>query len=598
MARRVASALISAATLLFVIVSFFGTANQGSLVRYESSYRGTWPVFTVTGVTDAGERAGLRPGDVLDFRKLTPLERYRFDMWDSGPVSVLQNVGNGAALGFVAANQQFTIPYTRQGREVRIVRRTEAAPWNDRFAAILTDIFNGFCVIFGALLLIRGRDRASLLGGLFLLATSVSGLNYMYGYDGFFTIGSVAVASQILEPTIGLATSVLLYLFAESFLPVTTPPVVKWIGRTLYAPSLLFINIIGLYYAVRYLIIGDVDPLANIGQYFSGPAYFLGILTVLAVVWYASIERQQTQRISVRIIFWSLLAGFSGIFVNMIFIGMLSAEWPLDGLLGLTMMALPVGFAYVVFTKNLYDIDFFVSRAALYAILLGIVVAVIALTESFLDHVALGRFGNIVVSFAVPIVLGLSMRWIGGRVESALQSTLYRDKVAAHERLLALVEDFSEAHNPDMLAGQVIAEIHRTFKTHCAVYHHDGAAYVPYVAEGFERRPAPVPQDDPAFMRLRRSRSVVDLRSFETALPRHGLLFPLTVVGRVYGAIFVGARPHDQWYDPDDQSVLRSVASELASALLWLRDYVKAGIGREGLVSVPLAEPGAYSEVQ
>jgi hypothetical protein len=68
-----------------------------------------------------------------------------------------------------------------------------------------------------------------------------------------------------------------------------------------------------------------------------------------------------------------------------------------------------------VFTKNLYDVDFFVSRAALYAILLGIVVAVIALTESFLDHDVLGRFGNIVVSFAIPIVLGLSMSWIGGR---------------------------------------------------------------------------------------------------------------------------------------------------------------------------------------
>src|SRR5579872_724992 len=98
MVRRAAGALISAATLLFVIVSFFGTANQGSLVRYESSYRGSWPVFTVTGVTEAGWAAGLRPGDVLDFRKLTPLERYQFDMWDSGPVSVLENVGSGAAL--------------------------------------------------------------------------------------------------------------------------------------------------------------------------------------------------------------------------------------------------------------------------------------------------------------------------------------------------------------------------------------------------------------------------------------------------------------------------------------------------------------------
>lgn len=573
MARRAAGALISAATLLFVIVSFFGTADQGSIVRYESSYRGTWPVFTVTGVTQTGARAGLRPGDVLDFRKLTPLERYRFDLWETGPISQVQNNGAGAALGYVRTNGPFTMPYFRNGKEVRILRGTETAPWNDSVAAILSDVFSGFCAIFGTLLVIRGRDRPSLLGGLFLLAMSISGLSYMYGFDGFFAINSLAVASDILTQFASVAAMILLYLFAESLVPAQAPAAMRWIFRALYAPDVL-VEIGVVYQSIRYLIAGDVDPLPRLAQSIAAPLYLAAIGAILALLWYASVERHQTQRISVRVIFWSALLSFSGIVVNAMTMGVLYAEWPLDGMLGLTLMVMPVGLAYVVFTKSLYDVDFFVSRAALYAVLLGIIVAVIALTESFLDHVALGRFGNIIVSFAVPIALGLSMRWIGGRVERALQSTLYRDKVAAHERLRGLIEDFSEAHDPVVLARQVTTEIHRTFKTPCAVYRLDGSAYIPYAPEGFDREHvlAPIAQDDPAFMRLRRTRATVDLRAFDTALPHHGLLFPLIVVGRVYGAILVGGRPHDQWYDPDDQSVLRGVASELAAALLWLRD--------------------------
>jgi hypothetical protein len=567
MARRVAGTLIAAVTLLFVIVGFFGTANPGTLVPESSASRGQWPVFTVTGVTDAGRQAGLRVGDVLDYRLLTPLERYRFGLWDSG---VIPATTDSTALGIVAANQSFTIPYLRDGKKIAIVQRTASAGLSDQIATVFTDVLSGFCALFAALLLVRGRDRASFLAGVFLAFLGTCGLPFVYGFNGFYTIASLSVPSEAWIGIVGQVCGlVALYLFAESLLPAQTRPLVRWLCRALYAPMVVFATASNAI-AARFLALGDVDSMTL--NYFMVPLYLVGLAVVLAMVWYASIDRHQTQRISVRIIFWSLLVGFSGVVFNAFCIGFLNGAWPLDGAFGLTLLAMPVGFAYVIFTRSLYDVDFFVSRAALYAILLGIVVAVIALTESFLDHVALGRFGNIALSFAIPIALGLSMRWIGGNVERFLQGTLYRDKTAAHERLRALASDFAEAHDPDVLARQVIVEIHRTFKCSCAVYRHDGTAYVPSVAEGFDHRLTVVAQDDPAFMRLRRSRATVDLRSFETALPRHGLLFPLIVVGRVYGAILVGVRPHDQWYDPDDQSVIRSVASELAAALLWLRD--------------------------
>lgn len=570
MARAAAGILIAAATLLFVVASFFGTADQGSIVRYEFT-RGKWPVFTVTAVTPAGRRAGLRPGDVMDYRLLTPLERYKFNLWDLGPISLLQGVGQGGALGLVRSGESFTVPFLRNGKRLDILRRTEGVPWNDRIAAILTDILSGFCAIFGALLLIRGRDRASLLGGLFLVALSIAGLPFIYGFDGFFAFDSFALPSEVIQLVAEIPAALLLYLFAESLLSEQTPTATRWTFRVLYAPGVLS-TLLTTYFAIRYLVVGNVNSSPILFLLPTAACYIVQLLAVLALVWYASIQRHQRQRVSIRLIFWSMLAALSGPLLNAAIMGFLGWSYPLDGALGLTVLVMPVGLAYVVFTKNLYDVDFFISRAALYTVLIGIVVAAFALTESLLENAALGRWGNIVVAFAVPVLLGLSMRWIGDRVERALQATLYRDKALALERLRGMVEDFPEAHDPDVLATQVVAEINRTFKSPCALYRDNGTLYSPCAEMGFDGNLQPVPQDDPALMRLRRSRTTVDLREFETALPTDGLLFPLTVVGRVYGAIFVGARPHEQWYDPDDQSVLQAVASELAAALLWLKD--------------------------
>lgn len=125
---------------------------------------------------------------------------------------------------------------------------------------------------------------------------------------------------------------------------------------------------------------------------------------------------------------------------------------------------------------------------------------------------------------------------------------------------------------PKDSAGRVAREIHKQFNAQTAVYRFANDGYAPCAAEGVDLARLPfIAQDDPVFMRLRRSRIPVDTRQFDTALPFTGLAFPLIVLGRVYGAILAGSRPHGQWYDPDDQEVIAAVARELGTALLWLR---------------------------
>ncbi|HKU69157.1 MAG TPA: hypothetical protein VJP85_15400 [Candidatus Baltobacteraceae bacterium] len=68
----------------------------------------------------------------------------------------------------------------------------------------------------------------------------------------------------------------------------------------------------------------------------------------------------------------------------------------------------------------------------------------------------------------------------------------------------------------------------------------------------------------------------------ETAVPCHGMLFPLATFGRTSGALLVGGRPHQQSYDPDDQSLFAELSHELGIALLCLRDGVFAAAIRHG----------------
>lgn len=228
---------------------------------------------------------------------------------------------------------------------------------------------------------------------------------------------------------------------------------------------------------------------------------------------------------AVRVLFVSSLIGFGADSVfeiaNIVTgtLGFVVPIWAVYGLLA-AWIILIAGYLYAIFAGRLYDVDFFINRTVVYGIVIAIVAGALALIESFIERTAVGHAGSLVLSLIATVLLGLSLRWIGQRVEAVVEHTFYRGKLAAHERLRALADDFAEAHNADGLAPRVARELHKQFGARTVIYRFDDNGYAPCAADGIELgRLAVIDQDDPVFMRLRRSRRQVDTRELDTALP-------------------------------------------------------------------------------
>ncbi len=518
----------------------------------------------VTGLNAEAVRAGVHVGDIYDFRLLSLSER-----------AILFTDGGRAGASISA-------PVLRAGRTARI-RIAFAPRGTDPVVRTLALLWLGLlflAALVGLFIVARGKGRASLAAGIMLLGFAV------YGSRQF----SRAIAPIWLMLALEMIWAVSFVVFpaaafvmAQYCLPSSTSRKLRTSLWTLFAVVMAFAMLDEWVEWPTLLFTGR--SLFGFNLYYEAPliASFMLTLVTLGI---AAATARGSGAAAIRVLFVSSLIGLgaeSAISIANIVTGNLGfaiPAWVIYGLL-LTWTQLLAGYLYAIFASRLYDVDFFISRTVIYGTVIAIVVGVLALIESFIERAALGHTENLVLSLLAPVLLGLSVRWIGQRVEALVEHTFYRNKLASHQRLRALADDFAEAHSAEGLAPRVAREMHKQFGARTVIYRFEENGYAPCAADGADLdRLAVIEQDDPVFMRLRRSRRQVDTRDLDTALPFAGLAFPLIVLGRVYGAILAGPRPHDQWYDPDDQDVIAAVAHELGAALLWLRsDALPDGSG-------------------
>jgi hypothetical protein len=508
----------------------------------------------VTGLSTDAVRAGVHVGDIYDFRLLTPHQRAILFTDDGRVGSVI------------------TAPVVRAGRiaTIRVLFSPRDSDAATRTAHVLSLMLLFLAAFVGLFIVVRGKGNGSLAAGIMLL--------------GFALYESRSFSRAIAPDWLNLSTEILwsfsfvgfpaaAFVMAQYCLPEKTSQKLRtWLWVVFGVITLAAIFDEQIEWPV---LLFTGHSLFGFNLYYQLPlvASFALTLVTLAV---AAATSRGTGAAAVRVLFVSSLVGLGAECIFSIAqilagnMGLAVPTWALYGLL-VTWSLLFAGYSYAIFASRVYDVDFFINRSIVYATVIVIVVGILALVESLIERAALGRVENAVLSLTAPVLIGLSARWIGQRVEGIVERTFFRHKIIAHDRLRALAEDFAEAHEAEGLAERVAHEIHKQFNAQTVVYRFTDEGYTPYAAGAVELdRLQLVAQDDPVFMRLRRSRSPVDTRQFETALPYAGLVFPLVVLGRVYGAILAGRRPHDQWYDPDDQEVIATVAHELGIALLWL----------------------------
>lgn len=509
--------------------------SLGMLTRLDNSRR------AFTTVTPQGRAAGIHAGDVLDFRNMDPVTRYRF----------ASRSGEAGAM--------YLLPLERNGRiiQARITLMPRVTTWLD----ILDVVMRVLLAAAGILLIARGVERDSFWAGLFVCSLAVAS-GFGYRFWGGADVNLALRIVVLVVYSFGMWAARLLFPFA--LLPKTVPPWLRWSIVSSGCVALLAMLAMTITDFAFYF--GGLR--ATLGNFYFVAEWAVDIIAVVALG-VAAVYAEARKARAIRWIFAAMLVSEIGPWINFVY-SLNGQPLPLDGLLNVTFIALAIVLPYAVLSQRLLAVNFVVSKALVYTLVLTVIVGVFILLEKTIENAALGRFQSEVFELIVPLGLGLSVKWIEGWAERIVERVLYRNKLRAEQELSALVEDFPHARDVQGLSLRVAREICRQMDAPLTcVYRESGSTYSPIATAG-NAESLPVDADDPVFMRLRSKHAVLQTDDFATALPRHSAVFPLVVFGAVTGAVVVQNREFGEAYDPDELETLKRVAHELAIALLWV----------------------------
>jgi hypothetical protein len=547
MNRIFAAALFGGIAVAYITIIALGYAHLGVLPRFGDFKPIAATQTLVSSVTPAGRAVGFRSGDIIDRTRLTMADRQ----------ILFQRAG--------IAGTHYAFHVMRAGSAARVSFELPATTGR-RVGDAVDIVLRIMMMLTGLLLITRGRDSLSLYAGLwFATFAAFEGLQVVtYG-----VLGPVGVAiATALVGALGVAYFCFWFRFGYELLS-------RRVGRVTRAAFVLLLLsfLTMLIFSAVYVTLTTSSPwqLVSIAVGPVRSAVLLALILVcvtIAGVAALAAEREKTQ--SIRLIFWAVLIGAAGPAMNNLFT-VIGVYQPFGYASNLTYLAAAVAIPYVLFTRRLAAIDFYVSKAAIYAIVIGVVVGIFLLIERLIEQLALGRTESAILQLLVPLVLGFSLKRIERGAEGFVERVLYRDKLLAAVRLNALIEDFPHILGTSALATRVVQEVHEFMRAPEVILFMDEAgAYVPAAEAGASPLRQPIDPNDPAFVRLRSTQRPVEVSAFHSALAGDGLLVPLSVFGSVTGMLYCRYRGSRERFDPDEVALLSRLAHELAAAIVWM----------------------------
>lgn len=473
-------------------------------------------------------QSGIRTGDLLDWRAVSPATRYRLHY---GP-----RVGEPLVLPIVRDGTEHTITVTSN-------RRT-GPEWTG-WLFFAGTIWIALCC---ALIAWRGSDdREARLLILYLLGVFVVS-------QGF---GDITTRWPVVDE-IALVVKGFIFVPSFAFLALYATCFAAPASRTRRALATVAIALTALaavrsafvYFGVwngaispftpPLLVRGDVPVrmLESVGIF----AVVLSLLAALA----ASRGNERTRLLWATTavlpsLIWILIVIAAGEAIPLIAFSVISALW---------WFATPVILSYSLLNRRLFDVGFFLNRAAVFTgvsvVLLGAFVLIEWLLTDWLSTA--GHATNVLISGGVALALGLSIRFVHGRVDRIVDRVFFRKRHEDEEAIRAFAREASYITDPEILLRRATQTLER----------HTNATSVDLVLQYDE--------NDPAVVRLRANPHPLDLHGTETAL-RGDIAFPMTARGRLLGIVVLGARRSGETYAPDETSAISQLALSTGAAL-------------------------------
>jgi hypothetical protein len=500
--------------------------------------------LVVTSVDRRGPaaRAGLRRGDLIDFRANSLVERY----------SLLEAPLNGRPL----------ILSVHRGllqRELTVVPRAPILTWNFwvfTFAAL-------WLLLFAMLIAWRGADLPQMrLLSLWIATFVITGALIDFAMPGAWAY----VLQNISASVVGPLSVALLAAFASGFArPLSRPRrIAQWLCYTFLAifTAISLVGTAGVI-TLRFDPLPFVEGNAGLASVAAG-VLLAALCGLLAIAASRGVERQRAV--------WTLvpLAAFFCFFIVGLVASASSPSFASTIVVGivstLVLLTAPVALTYAALSRRLIDVGFFLNRAAVFTIVSAIVIGAFVLAEWAASAwlASTTHTTSAFIGMLVALGLGISLRYIHRNVERFVDRVFFRKRHEDESALRRFAHEASYISDRATLLDRAVkVVIGHTSADDAEILVRDGAAYA-FATDG---RRTEVGENDPGIVALRAWNKPIDLHAFSDSQLRGEFAFPMISRGDLVGALICGRKRDGEAYAPDESEALLALAHGVGTAL-------------------------------
>ena len=226
----------------------------------------------------------------------------------------------------------------------------------------------------------------------------------------------------------------------------------------------------------------------------------------------------------------------------------------------------PIGLTYAALGRRLLDIGFVINRALIFGIISLIVVCVFLIVEWGVSELLVNanRTAGTLFSMVVALGLGLSMRPIHRWADRFVDGVFFRKRHEDEAALRRFAHEAAYITDRITLIERAIEEVREHANTRAVrilIPAGDGR-YVS--AEGVSDDG--VGENDRAMVAMRTWHKPVDLQTLDTALAGE-YAYPMLSRGRLVGALVCGTKTDGESYAPDEADALFELAHGVGTAL-------------------------------
>lgn len=560
---RVLAVVLTCLALLYAASSAFGLAHRGLPGMFYSTDG------TVVQVLPGGAaaRAGIAPGDRIDFARMPPESR-------------LLGIEQMNRVGSVI---HYAVDRGGQTRMVTLQLTAAGATYADISSLLKRPIAALLCLLSGALVFLRPQ-RATWAFFLYALGTTLYTCNVYWAYPWEFFYLAVGHLG-------GLTCAALLY-FSVAFLHGERR---SWhgpvVGVAVVVSAAFFVAMAA--FTIAWTVTGQ--RYSGLETISSANAVWILIETfaTLAILVEALVtgRRSRRQRISwvvagiaYAVVFQTLVPAF----FDLSYFGVQSVgPAVLYALDIVSPLAVAIAVTYAMMQYRVVDVRFAFSRALVYALTTTALVAIFALVEWAASRLFEGSHVEMYAGLIAALLVAFTMNAFHKRVDYVLDVLFFQRERRAADRIAHLAAALQYADDEATVVRFIVEEPAEwlDLASSAVFLPSDDGTFCVAASVGWDQpQAASVTRTDPIVPQLRAASAPLELRELRWqvgGLPS-GIaepLFALPIKARadLFGIVLYGGHANGATLNADERKLLTTLVSSAASAF----DHIEAAHARE-----------------